>query len=209
MNNQIVVYGAGGHGKVVAESLVASGRTPSGFIDDNPTMVGKVIAGLAVLVAEEWLRTHVGCKVALGIGDNRARDKAAQRVKSHGCKLLTAIHPSAIIATTARIGDGVAIMPAAVLNPDCEIGEGAIINTAAIVEHDVCIGRYAHLAPRSTAAGSSQIGEYSLLGIGANVLPLKRVGANCIIGAGAVVIDDIPDGDTAFGVPARVHRATL
>ena len=207
MNNQVVVYGTGGHGKVVAESLSASGRMPIGFIDDNPALLGKIVMGLPVFVADEWLRSHPGSEVALGIGNSHARDRAAQRIKSHGCRLLIAIHPSAIIAISARIGDGATIMPAAVLNPDCEIGEGAIINTGAIVEHDVRVGRYAHLSPRCTTGGGAQIGAYAEVGIGASVLPLKRVGANCVIGAGAVVIDDIADGRTASGIPARIHPA--
>jgi sugar O-acyltransferase (sialic acid O-acetyltransferase NeuD family) len=204
MDNKVVVYGAGGHGKVVAEILAASGRTLDGFIDDNAALAGTSVIGVPVFAAVQWLRLHPGATILLGIGDNCARERAASLVKRHGCKLAIAVHPSATVARSAKLAQATVIMPAAVLNPDCEIGEGAIINSGAIVEHDVRIDRYAHLSPNCAVAGGAQIGAYSHIGIGASVLPLKRVGANCIVGAGAVVIDDIADNQVVFGVPAKV-----
>lgn len=198
-----VVYGAGGHGKVIAEALAVSGQKIEGFIDDKVS--GCSVLDLPVYTAADWLRSHPGASVALGIGDNAARELAAVRIQEAGCTILTVAHPSAVIARSARIKEGAAIMPTAVLNPDCEIGEGAIINTGAIVEHDARVGRFSHLSPNSTVGGGAQIGAYVHIGIGASVLPLKRVGARCVIGAGSVVISDIPEEQTAYGIPAKVH----
>jgi len=203
MSDHFVVYGAGGHGKVVAEVLIASGRKLDGFIDDNPVLDNTLVLGLPVFIAGDWLSSHRDANVALGIGNNSARQSTASRVRQHGCKLVTGIHPAATVAGSAKIAEGVLVMPAAVLNPDCSIEEGAIINTGAIVEHDVHIGRYAHLSPNCATGGGAQIGDYSHIGMGANILPLKRIGKNCVIGAGAVVIDDVADGQVACGVPAR------
>jgi sugar O-acyltransferase (sialic acid O-acetyltransferase NeuD family) len=205
MDNKVVVYGAGGHGKVVAEIFVASGRTLDGFIDDNFALSETTVIGVPVFPATDWLSVHPGATVLLGIGDNCARERAASLVKRHGCKLAIAIHPAAAIARSAKIAEATVIMPAAVLNPDCEIGEGAIINSGAIVEHDVRVDRYAHLSPNCAIGGGAQIGAYSHVGMGAIVLPLKRVGANCIVGAGAVVIDDIADNQMVYGVPAKAQ----
>lgn len=204
----IAVYGAGGHGKVVAEILMACGRSLQGFIDDNPSLRGSSVLGLPVFSADEWLRFHAHAGVALGVGINVAREQVAMRVRHSGCTVLTVIHPGAIIARSATIGEGAAIMPGAVLNPDCEIGEGAIINSGAIVEHDARIGRYAHMSPNSAAGGGAQIAAYAHIGMGASVLPSKRVGMNCVIGAGAIVTLDIPDGQLAYGIPAKVHSKT-
>ncbi|PYY15192.1 MAG: acetyltransferase [Acidobacteria bacterium] len=204
MTGLIVVYGAGGHGKVVAEVLAACGQKIEGFIDDKVSLAGSKVFDLPVFAAAEWLRSHSGAQVALGIGDNVARERAANRIKQNGCALLTVVHPSAVVARSARIDEGAAIMPVAVLNPDCEIGEGAIINTGAIVEHDVRIGRFAHLSPNSATGGGAQIGSYAHIGMGASVLPLQRVGARSVIGAGAVVVSDIPEGEIAYGIPAKV-----
>jgi sugar O-acyltransferase (sialic acid O-acetyltransferase NeuD family) len=205
MSEPLVVYGAGGHGKVVAEILLAGRQQIAGFLDDNPALSGSVVLGFPVFLAAEWLRKNAGAQVALGIGNNAQREHAAQQITKLGGELITAIHPSAIVARSATVGSGVVIMPAAVLNPDCHIAEGVIINTAAIVEHDVKIGRYAHLAPRSVAGGGGEIGDFAQIGIGGVVLPGKRIGNHAVIGAGAVVVDDIPPGAVSYGVPARVH----
>jgi sugar O-acyltransferase (sialic acid O-acetyltransferase NeuD family) len=205
MSEPLVTYGAGGHGKVVAEILLASGQQIEGFLDDDPTLSGSLVLGFPVFRAAEWLRKNAGARVALAIGNNSQREKAAQQITTFGGKLITAIHPSAIVARSATVGSGVVIMPAAVLNPDCHVGDGAIINTGAIVEHDVKIGHYAHLAPRSVTGGGVEVGNFAQIGIGAVVLPGKRVGNYAVIGAGAVVIEDIPDNVIASGVPARIH----
>ncbi len=208
MSELLVVYGAGGHGKVVAEILLASGEQIAGFLDDKPALGGALVLGFPIFPAADWLEKNTGAKVALGIGNNSHRQQVAQRITRFGGKLISAIHPSAIVARGAAIGSGVMIMPAAVLNPDCHIAEGVIINTGAIVEHDVKIGRYAHLAPRCVTGGGVEIGDFAQIGIGAVVLPGKRIGAHAEIGGGAVVIDDIPPCAVAYGVPARVHSLT-
>ena len=205
MSGAIVIYGAGGHGKVIAEILIACGRSLKGFIDDNASLRGSSVLGLPVYSADEWLRSHGQTGVALGVGINVAREQVAMRVKHSGCTLLTVIHPGALVSRNARIGEGTAVMPGAVLNADCDIGEGAIINSGAIVEHDAQIGRYAHLSPNSAAGGGAIVGAYAHIGMGASVLPFKRVGTKCVIGAGAVVTSDISDGQLAYGVPAKVH----
>ena len=201
----MVVYGAGGHGKVVAEILAAMGHTVRGFIDDDVELCGKTILGLRVFEAGEWLKANSGSQIALGIGDNYAREKAACSVREYGCALLPALHPAATVSKSAMLRDGVVVMAGAVLNAECRIEPGAIINTGAIVEHDVRISCYAHISPNATLGGGSQIGTHSHIGMSASVLPLKIVGADCIVGAGAVVIDDIPDGQIAYGIPARVQ----
>lgn len=205
MTETIVVYGAGGHGKVVAEILIACGRRLQGFIDDSVSLRGSSVLGVPVFSADEWLRSHPQASVALGVGINVAREQVALRIKHGGATVLTVIHPGAFVAQSARIAKGAAIMPGAVLNADCDIGEGAIINSGAIVEHDAKVGRYAHMSPKSAAGGGAQIADYANIGMGASVLPSKRVGTNCVIGAGAIVTSDIPDDQLAYGIPAKVH----
>ena len=208
MGERLTVYGAGGHGKVVAEILLARRQQIAGFLDDNPTLSGSAALGFPVFLATEWLQKNAGANVALGIGNNSQREHVANQLTKFGGKLITAIHPSAIVASTAAIGCGVVIMPAAVLNPDCHVAGGAIINTGAIVEHDVKVGRYAHLAPGCVIGGGAEIGDFAQIGIGAIVLPGRRIGNRAVIGAGAVVIEDIPPSTVAYGVPARVHSHT-
>jgi sugar O-acyltransferase (sialic acid O-acetyltransferase NeuD family) len=203
----VLVFGAGGHGRVVADIVRASGWKLEGFLDDDANKSSTTISGLPIFAADEWLRSGTLCRIILGIGDNRARETVAQRVRRAGMTVASAIHPSAVVSAHAHIGEGAVVMPAAVLNTQCRVGEGAIINTAAVVEHDVEIGRFAHMSSNCTAGGGARIGDRTLIGMAATVLPGKRVGCNCIVGAGAVVTRDIDDFQIAYGVPAKVHRA--
>ena len=208
-NCQVFVYGASGHGKVVADILLASRVPVAGFIDDSFAGESGNILGLKVLGTGEWLvgQSQSGTvAVALGIGDNAARQKVAKRCVDQGIQLITAIHPSAVLAASARIGRGAVVMAAAVINPDAEVGAGAIVNTAAVIEHDCRVGEFSHLSPNAAMGGCAGLGDLSWLGIGATIIHGVKVGANTIVGAGAVVVRDLPDGVVAMGVPARIYR---
>jgi sugar O-acyltransferase (sialic acid O-acetyltransferase NeuD family) len=206
----ILVYGAGGHGKVVADILLASGQSALGFLDDHQSLHGNVVMGLPVLGGKHWLKEEIArhrVMVALGIGDNKARQQLANRCAILGVEVAMAIHPSATISVSATIGPGTVVMAGAVINPSANIGAGAIINSGAVVEHDVVIGDYAHVSPNGTMGGSSRLGALSHLGLGAVILPGIAVGTQSIVGAGAVVTTSLGDAITAMGVPARVRTA--
>jgi len=205
---RIYVYGASGHGKVVADALLTGGAVVAGFVDDGRATGGAVL-GLPVCGDGEWLRDQardMGIGVALGIGDNLARRAVAARCVAWGLELVTAVHPSATVARSATLGAGVVVMAGAVVNPDARVGRGAIINTGAVVEHDVAVGDFAHLSPNASSGGAASVGDLAHLGLGATVLPGVRVGRFAVIGAGAVVLRDVPDGAVATGVPAVVRR---
>ena len=205
----IFVYGASGHGKVVADILLTQRVSVAGFIDDAAPTNSAEILGLRVLGDGNWLFQEAECRkvvVALGIGDNAARRRIAERCMGSGVELLTAVHFSAVVAPSAHLSPGVVVMAAAVVNPDAHIGMGAIINTAAIVEHDCRVGDFAHLSPNATMGGGARLGSLSWLGMGAKIIHGVAVGSGTIIGAGAVVVRDIPDQVVAMGIPARVRR---
>ena len=207
--SRIVVYGAGGHGKVVADILLAGGQRPAGFVDDDPKTHGQQRLGLPVLGGFEWLQKQAAAgpvEVVLGIGGNQARQTVARRCLEAGVKLQVAVHPSATVAASARLGQGTVVMAGVVVNADAQAGEGVILNTGAVIEHDVVIGDYAHVSPNSTMGGAARLGVLSQLGIGAVVLPGVAVGSRTVVGGGAVVIRDLPDGVVAVGVPAAVRE---
>jgi sugar O-acyltransferase (sialic acid O-acetyltransferase NeuD family) len=211
IEKKLIVFGAGGHGKVVAAVAAKAGFLLAGFADDNDGFHGSTTLGLPVLGGLEWLygmppETYA---IALAVGDNYARMAVAQSLISHHIEVATICSPSAMIAPSARIGRGSVVMPGVVLNPDAVVGEGAIINTGAIVEHDVAIGHYAHVSPNTVLGGGARIGDLAHIAISATVLPLVRIGSRSVLGAGSVAVRDIPDGVVAFGSPARVQRANL
>ncbi|HVJ68444.1 MAG TPA: acetyltransferase [Caulifigura sp.] len=199
----LLILGAGGHAKVVADAARQSGWTIAGFIDElRLERAGEPFAGSVILPASA-LMGSADVAVALGIGDCGARLSNARRLISYGHELPVVIHPRAIVATSAKIGPGSQVLAGAVVNPDAELGAAVIVNTAATVDHDCRIADGVHLAPGVHLAGNVTVGEGTLMGIGSVVKPGVRIGQRCIIGAGSVVIDDLPDAVTAYGVPAR------
>ena len=208
--HKVIVYGAGGHGKVVGDILLAR-KDPSfaGFVDDRAELQGSTILGYPVFGDGDWLQREASkmrVAVALGVGDNFARQRLVEKCLAWGTELATLVHPTASVSGSARLGPGTVVMAQVAINPDAKIGSGVIVNTGAIVEHDVVIGDYAHVAPNAAMGGASSLGDYSFLGLNAAVRQCVIIGSQSIIGAGAVVVRDIPDHVVAFGVPAMVQR---
>ncbi|HET9957121.1 MAG TPA: acetyltransferase [Polyangiaceae bacterium] len=201
----VVVYGAGGHGSVVADAARCAGLDVLGFLDDQRP-VGDSLALGRVLGRSGWWRDHPGVSIVLAVGDNFARQRICADLESDGRKPLTVVHPRAVVSATASLAPGVVVLALATINPCACIGIGAIINTGAVVEHDVHVGAFAHVSPNATLAGAARLGELSHVGCCACVLPGVRVGERCLVGAGAVVTRDVPHNSVCMGVPARVTR---
>lgn len=209
--NKVLIVGAGGHGQVVADILLQTsqaggGCCPIGFLDDDPSLLGKHVLGLPVLgTVAQWNQfEHDGLIVA--IGNNQIRSRIFQSLRSRGGKLLSAVHPAAVLGREVQIGEGVMICAGVVVNPGAAIGDNVILNTGCTVDHHCQIAPHAHLGPGVHLGGQVAIGEGAFLGIGACVLPQRQVGAWSVIGAGAVVTENIPAYVTAVGIPARVVK---
>lgn len=206
---RIVVVGAGGHGHVVVDALLAAARASGEYdvvavVDDDPRVHGTSIAGIRVAgeIAALSRLAHDG--VVIAIGHNGTRRRVQEQLASRGVAVVAVRHPAAIVSPEATIGQGAVVCAGAIVGPLARVGAGAIVNTGARVDHHCDVGPFVHLAPGSTLAGTVSIGEETLVGVNAAVLPGLRVGARSIVGAGAVVIRDVPDGATAIGVPARL-----
>ena len=208
MANRLVVFGCGGHAKVVIEAVLA--RTPNRdilILDDDPVTHGDCVLGIRVAGGRELLSGLLGSPVALAVGSNNARSKVMHRLAEEGHKLETVIHPAAFIGSTVSIGDGVFVGASAIAIAEARIGRGAIINTAASVDHDCVIGDCAHIAPGVHLCGEVTIGARTLVGTGTAVRPGISVCDDVIIGAGAVVVRDITEPGTFVGNPARRLRS--
>jgi len=212
-NGSIYVYGARGHGKVLADILLARGDSEFlGFVDDDDKLHGERVLGFPVFGGQGWLEQQSQSgpvRVALGIGDSHGRERLAQRCEDLRIQVVTLVHPSASVSKTANLEPGSVVMAQAAINPNARVGRGAVINTGAIVEHDVEIGEFAQAAPNSAIGGASRLGPHSFLGMGAVMIQCVNVGRGTIVGAGSVVVRDLPDGVLAVGVPARVVRSVF
>lgn len=201
----LLILGAGGHGKVVADAALETGNWDEiVFLDD--AWPEKKVNGCWYIAGnmQELHCWRVRCKDAVvAIGNNQLRMQLQARLVTAGFNVVSVIHPTATISRYAKLGAGSVIFAGAVINVDATIGDGAIINTSATVDHDCILGVGVHVSPGAHLGGGTRVGDYSWIGIGASVKHLTSIGSNTIVGAGAVVLGDIPDGVTAIGMPAR------
>ncbi|MCH9688877.1 MAG: acetyltransferase [Deltaproteobacteria bacterium] len=207
----VVIIGAGGHGREladVARACIEAGRPwrLRGLVDDDPTLHGRTFCDLTVLGSVDWLRDHIDEPVVtvVGIGDPHVRRRVARRAAAWGVRWATLVHPDAVLTPYVELGPGVVITAGCVLTNSIVLGPHAHLNRRATVGHDSKVGAYVHLAPGSTLSGTTTIGEGSVVGTHACLLPGVSVGPWSMVGAGAVVCETIPANVTAVGVPARV-----
>lgn len=205
---EYIIYGAGGHAKVVLDILRANRETIAGVMDDQLDLDEwnglKFLGNLKTLDKEDSLYKEALFIVA--VGHNESRKRIAENLDREGMKFGLAIHPSAIVSPNCTIGEGTVIMPNAVINTDTKIGRHVIINTSSSVDHDCHIDDFAHISPGARLAGGVSIGKGSHVGIGANIIPGIKIGNETVIGAGATVIHHLPDRITAVGVPAVIKN---
>jgi len=139
----------------------------------------------------------------VGIGSNHVREHVTAELIAAGLAAVEVVSPHAVVLPTAQLGEGCQLMPAAVVTSCASIGPGAIVNTNASVDHDSIVGPYVHIGPGAVLGGRVTVGARTLIGLGVRVLPGVTIGADVTVGAGAVVVNDVPDGATVMGVPAR------
>lgn len=203
--NALLILGAGGHGKVVADTALEMCKWNEViFLDDAWPEKQKIGHWDICEKISNLAKLKPRCKEAVvAIGNNHLRMELQNRLVEVGFDIANIIHPSAKVSRFAYIGSGSVVFANAVVNVDAVIAEGAIINTAATIDHDCQLGMGVHISPGANLGGGVKVGDFSWVGIGASVRHLVSVGANVTIGAGAVVVSDIHDGVTAVGLPAR------
>lgn len=198
---RLVIYGAGGHGRVVADAAHAAGLHILGFVDDAPDSPLPLRWPMLENDPHQLSEAHW----IVGIGDNRTREQIGRRLSAEARPLASVIHPRAIVSASAKLGQGVFIGPGAVVHSDAVLGDGAIVNSGAIVEHDCRLESYCHIAPGAVLGGGVTVGAGALVGLNASVLPCVSIGQYSIIGAGSVVTRVIPANRTAVGAPASIR----
>lgn len=199
MNKKVIIIGASGHGKVIADIIRKSNDTVVGFLDDAFEFITQFY-GSTILGKVDRYVEFKDCEFIIAIGNNEIRQRIAGQLK---CEWYTAIDPSAKISESAKIGKGSCIMANAVVNADAAILEHTIINTSAIIEHDCLIGSFSHVSPRSVVCGLTKIGNNVWLGAGSTIINVLSICDNVVIGAGSVVTKSINEEGTYVGVPTK------
>ena len=205
----LLILGAGGHSKVVAETALATGLySKLFFLDDkfkNKNFIdrsNKLLIGSLDDSVERLLGQFNNAVVALG--DNHLRIKWINKLLEFNYNLPVIIHPKSYISPSAVINSGTVVFANSVIQSDVVIGLGGIINSSSNIEHDSSLGKGVHISPGVNISGEVEIKDLSWIGIGSSVINNIKIGKNVILGAGSVLIDDLPDGVKAAGVPAKI-----
>jgi UDP-perosamine 4-acetyltransferase len=201
-NRPVIILGAGGHAKVIAEALRKSDREIIGLLTPD-TPADTEACGSVVLGDESVLEGYSSNAIELanGIGaipGNEARWKQAARMREMGYRFAQVIHPSAVIADDVLIEDGVQIMAGVVIQPGVVIGRDSIINTGVLLDHDCVIGEDCHIAPGVVSSGGVRVGNNTHLGTGAVIIQGISIGQGSVVAAGSIVYRDVPDGTTVI-----------
>ena len=197
--NRLIIIGASGHGKVVADIAVLRGYKDIVFLDDNEEI--KECAGWPVIGKSSEASNG---EVFVAVGNAKTRQKLMERYEENVQSVL--VHPSAIIANDTKIGVGSVVMAGAVINPGTVIGRGVIVNTSSSIDHDCVLGDFVHVAVGAHLCGTVTVGDATWIGAGAIISNNVNICGGCTIGAGAVVVKNIEEPGTYVGVPAKLKR---
>jgi len=203
MKNKLLIIGASGHGKVIADIALKMNKWETiHFLDDNENI--KQSMNIEVIGTTKEVTKYINdYDIIVGIGDSFIRESIQGKLEEIGASVPILIHPKAIIAKEVEIGTGTVIMAGAIINCCTKIGKGCIINTGATVDHDNVIEDYVHISPGANLAGNVTVGKRTWIGIGSVVSNNVCIISDCKIGAGAVVVKDINEVGTYVGVPVR------
>lgn len=197
MNKKVLVIGAGGHGKVIADIVRRNGDSFIGFLDDD-------VAKNGVIGQVETCIKYDDCYFVVAIGNNDIRKTIAE--KYNMLRFYTAIHPTAVIGENVNIGAGTVVMANAVINPSVSIGKHCIVNTASVVEHDCVLESYVHISPGAVLCGTVSIGDKTHIGANATVKNNISIASDTVVGIGAAVVKNIDKSGVYAGVPAMELR---
>lgn len=202
MNTTLIIIGASGHGKVIADLAETSQQYKEiYFLDDDPKK--KSCMGYQVIGTSADIDSYVTkADFAVAIGNAKVREKILEGLLQKGASIPVLIHPNACVAKHVQIGAGTVVMAGSVIQADCCIGKGCIINTCSSVDHECVLEDYVHVAVGTHLAGAVEVGKSTWIGAGTTVINNIKICERCMIGAGALVVKNIENAGTYIGVPA-------
>lgn len=199
----MAVIGYSGHAYVIIDIFQNAGRSVTAYCDS--VINEKNPFGLQYLGPETGALDRLKeFDYFIAIGNNAIRHKVHNALAVELGEPANAIHPRAVVASSANLKSGTMIAAGAIINPLVSLGTGVICNTSCSIDHECVIGDFAHIGPGAVLSGNVQVGENSFVGAGAVVKQGLKIGRNVTVGAGTVVIRDVPDNVVVVGNPHRV-----
>ena len=197
----LLIFGAGGHGRVLVDAALLMHRWSRIVVSDRklPENQSELLTGIGLLTVTAAQALDPSVHVAIGNNQFRQREAGAWGHE----RLVSVVHPTAVISVFSSMGAGCFIAAAAVIGPSAQLGIGVIVNHGAVVDHDVEIGSFSHIAPNASLGGHVKLGQRVLIGSGAVVLPSIVIGDDVTVGAGSVVNANLLESGTYAGIPAR------
>jgi sugar O-acyltransferase (sialic acid O-acetyltransferase NeuD family) len=207
--NGLLIIGAGGHGKVVADTALLLGWSNVAFLDDRAAMLGSPL-GLPIVgtLGDLTAQRREFSSAIVAVGDARLRLDLTDRSRRSGLEVVSIVHPMAYVSKFASIGPGCVVFAQSAINAGARLGSACIVNTGATVDHDCFIGNGVHICPGAHLAGDVQVGDRSWVGIAATIRQGIAIGRDATVGAGAVVVADVADDSTVVGIPARPKESS-
>lgn len=203
MKNKLLILGAGGHGKVVADIALKMNKWNNIYFLDDDESISEAISIKRVGKLEDSYKMIKEFDFFVAIGNNSDRMKIQSHLEDLGANIPILIHPTAIIGADVKVDIGTVIMAGVVINCCTTIGKGCIVNTNSNIDHDNFIDDYVHISPGSSLGGTVNIGTKTWIGIGSTIINNVSIGKDCIFGAGSVIITDILESGTYVGVPSK------
>lgn len=202
-----LILGSGGHAAVVLAALQATTAAIAGLLDSDPLRHGAKVLGIDVLGGDEFAESGNPSEFVLvngigGVSNTDQRRGVFEKFTALGFQFPAIVHPSAIGANVAQLGNGVQVMAGAVLQPHTRIGDNSVVNTGALVDHDCTLGDHVHIAPGVTLSGGVSVGSRTMIGAGATVIQNVVVGEGAFVAAGATVVSDVDAGTRVGGTPS-------
>ncbi|MFK7811110.1 MAG: acetyltransferase [Maribacter sp.] len=211
----VVIFGASGHGSVVLDCIEKEAKYKVvGFIDSFEEK-GTKVNGYTILGSEYDLPFLIEKYQLLGgiiaIGDNWTRSLVVERILKIAPKFnyISAVHPNAQLGKDVQIGMGSVVMPGVTINANAVIGNHCILNTNSSLDHDGYMSNFSSLAPNVCVGANFILGKGSAICLGANIIENITIGPHAVVGAGSLVVGNVTDHVLVYGAPAKVIKKRI
>ena len=205
---RILIVGAGGFGREVLQwahdAWPEHASRIAGFLSAERQRLEQHASSHEIIGDPERYEPRLGDAILLAIGIPGVRRQVTESLKLRGAVFLTLVHPTAIVAATATIGEGSIVCPYAIVSDSARVGAFVLMNYHTSLGHDASAGDYAVLSPHATLGGNAHIGEDAFMGLHASVGPSRRIGARSKVSANSCALSDAPSDSIIYGAPGRV-----